>query len=76
MANTEVDLDEDSGLSQETHLNKLLERAPSVDSLLMHVKEQPVFSGFLVSVPSDESVDPDSLSKSELLKVLDPSVVD
>ena len=34
MANTEVDLDEDSGLSQETYLNELLERGPSVDSLL------------------------------------------
>ena len=76
MANTEADLDKDSGVSRGTYLDNLLERGPSVDSLLMHIKELPVFSGFLVSVPSDESIYPDSLSKSELLKVLDPSVVD
>ena len=37
MANTEVDLDEDSGLSKDVYLDKLLEWAPSVDSLLSRV---------------------------------------
>ena len=71
MANTEVDLDEDSGLSKDVYLDELLERAPSVDSLLSSVRDLRVFSGFYVSVPSDESVGPYSLSKSEVLLMLD-----
>jgi len=71
MANTEVDLDEDSGLSEDVYLNELLERAPSVDSLLSRIRDLPVFRGFYVSVPCDES--PYSLSKSEVLKMLNPT---
>ena len=34
MANTKVDLDDNNGLSKETYLDALLERGPSVDSIL------------------------------------------
>ena len=70
MSAVETDLDDDGGLRSEAYLDALVDRAPSVDSLLNDVRRLQIYKGFIVFAPPDDKCGADELSKSEVEEML------